>query len=155
MSSLHPASIIFLTLTVVTLAALAYVPTKFLGNYKRLADRYETDRRPGSIAFSRQHIMIGRLFGGPRFFADNVGEFARFDFAFDEEGLWLLYDGPKPKKAPNCMLVPWRRITLKKDKGHLVFFDIEADDPVEISVGSALGQEIKRRLPALSDQQLA
>lgn len=143
---------ILIILGLVAVAAVSYVPVTFLGNYKRLADRYQTERRPGSVAFPGEHIMVGRLFGGPRFFADNMGEFARFDVALDNDGLWLLYDGPKPKKAPACMLVPWSSVLFKREKRSKFYFDIEAADPVEISVATELGSAIQRRATKQPDK---
>ena len=145
---------VLIILGLVAIAALSYVPPGFLGNYKRLAERYETDRRPGSISFPGTHVMIGRLFGGPRFFADNVGEFARFDIALDSDGFWLLYDGPMPKKAPDCMLVPWNKIVFKREKRGTYYFDVEASDPVEISVSTKLGSAIKDKSAVLANEHL-
>ena len=141
-----PAVIVFSVIALVIFAAVIYVPAGFMGNFKLLADRYETHRRPSSIAFPAQRIMVGRLWGGPRLFADNMGEFARFDIAVDDDGLWLLYDGPSPKKAADCMLVPWNKLSPRKESASRMFFDIDAGDAVEITVDRALGEAISRRI---------
>lgn len=151
MDGVHPALLVFSVLGLVAIAAVSYVPANFLGNYRRLAERFETNCRPKSITFPGEYIMVGRLIRGPYFFAKSFGDFARFDVTIDDEGLWFLYDGPLPSKAPDCMLVPWDRVKLKNNRGHIYFFDIEASDPVEISVAATLGEAICRRIPKISE----
>ena len=137
---------VLIILALVAITAVSYIPPTFLGNYKRLAERYQTESRPRSVQFPGEHIMVGRMFGGSRILAFRFAEFARFDVAIDDDGLWLVYDGPNPKKAPDCMFIPWSEISFKKDMQRFVSFGLAASEPVEIAVAVELGRAIQRRV---------
>ena len=143
MEILHTPFGVFVILGIVTVAAVSFEPSGYLGNWRQLADRYKTNRRLARILFKGQHIFVGRLMGGPRFFADNVGEYARFDVDISKEGLWLHYGGPEPKKAPDQMLIPWDCIEFEKKVDATFYFEVAADDPVEISVRGDLAAAIQ------------
>jgi hypothetical protein len=151
MDIIHTPFGVFIILGIVTVAAASYEPSGYLGNWRRLADRYKTNRPLARILFKGQHIFVGRLMGGPRFFADNIGEYARFDVDIGKEGLWLHYGGPMPKKAPDQMLIPWPCIEFRKKSDATYYFDVAADDPVEISVTGELALAIRRRVEVLPD----
>jgi hypothetical protein len=154
MESIHPSIIVFVTLTIVAVAAVAYQPSGYLGQWRKLSDRYETDRRPGRITYRGQHILVGRLFGSWIFWRYDLGEFAKFDVEVDDDGIWFLYDGPLPKKCPPCLFVPGKNVTYLRDKRNQFFFHIDAVNPVEITTRRELGEAIKRRGQMTSDDAL-
>ena len=124
---------VFVILGVVAVAAFVYQPARYVGVWREVAQRYETDRRPSSISFSGEDIALG------------IYEFTRIDAFLDDEGLWMVYRGPDPKKAPECALIPWDCIRFKEageDKHH---FQIRLKDPLEFHVSPELGAALQRR----------
>ena len=99
MDGLSTSLLVLLILGVVAVAAVAYTPTTFLGQWRKLADRYQTENSPKSVTFPDEHIMFGKLLPLLPWRSD-LGEYAKFDVELDDDGLWLLYDGPLPPKCP-------------------------------------------------------
>jgi hypothetical protein len=124
---------VLVILGIVAVATFVYEPAKYVGVWREVAKRYETDRRPPSIAFSGEDIALG------------IYEFTRIDALLDDEGFWMVYRGPDPKKAPECVLIPWDCIRFKEDKENKYNFQIRLKNPLEFFVSPELGTALRRR----------
>ena len=124
--------IVILILGFVVFAAISFQPGGYQGNWKLLADRFETERRPVATNFPGEVI-------------ESSG-YAHFNVSVDNEGLWLLYDGPRPRKAPACMLLPWNQITNCGQTSKAYAFSVAAEKPVPLVSESELGAAIARRV---------
>ena len=124
---------VFAILGIVAVAAFVFAPAKYVGVWRAVAQRYATDRRPSSVAFSEQEIALG------------LYEFAHVDAALDDDGFWMLYSGPNPRKAPACVLIPWDCIRFKQVKDSRHNFQIRLKDPLEFYVSPELGAALQRR----------
>ena len=147
MEGLSTSVLVLIILAVVAVAAVAYTPTTFLGQWQKLATRYATERSPAGVTFPDEHIMFGKLF--PLMpWKDDLGEYAKFDVELDDDGLWLLYDGPLPPKCPPRMFIPGNHIKYLRDKETLFFFLIHAERPIPMMTKRQLGEAIKRKMTA-------
>jgi hypothetical protein len=124
---------VMLILGIVAIAAVVFQPAKYVGIWSDVAERYETERRPGSVAFQNEDVRLG-LF-----------EFTRVDAAVNDEGFWMVYNGPDPRKAPPCTLIPWDCIRFKEDKDSQQVFQIRLKGPTEFFVSPGLGNALQRR----------
>lgn len=124
---------VFAILAVVAIAAVVFQPARYVGIWREVAKFYETERRPSARQFHNEEISLG-LF-----------EFARIDAALDDEGFWMLYGGPDPRKAPRCVLIPWDCIRYKQETDSAHNYQIRLKDPQELLVSPELGAALKRR----------
>jgi hypothetical protein len=120
-------------LSVVVIAAFVYKPAKYVAAWRDVAERYETTRRPMSVTFRGEDISLGRF------------EMARVDAALNDDGFWMLYDGPETKKAPNCTLIPWDCLRFKEALENRHNFQIRTKKIVELFVSPELGTALQRR----------
>lgn len=128
-------------LGIVAVAAFTFDPAKYVGIWREVAKRYETNRRPSSIAFPGEEVSLG------------LYEFARVDAALDDEGFWMVYSGPDPKKAPACTLIPWDCIRFKEEKESRHNFQIRLKRPLEFYVSPELGAALQRRSQSMPVEQ--
>lgn len=145
MDDIATSLIVLAILAAVAVAAVMYTPTTFLGQWQKLASVYQTSNTPPSANFPDEHIFFGKLMPLLPFRSD-LGEYAKFDVALDDDGLWLMYDGPLPPKCPPRMFVPGNHIKYLKDKGEHFFFLIHADRPVPMMTRRPLGEAIQRKM---------
>ena len=124
---------VMIILGIVTVAAVVFQPAKYVGIWSKVAERYETQRRPASLAFPNEDVALG------------LYELTRVDAALTDEGLWMVYNGPDPRKAPPCSLIPWDCIRFKEDKGSKQVFQIRLKGPTEFFVSPELGNALQRR----------
>ncbi len=124
---------VILILGIVAVAAFSFEPAKYVGDWRELAKRYETNRRPSSVAFPGEKISLG------------LYEFAYIDAALDDDGFWMVYSGPDPKKAPECTLIPWDCIRFKEEQESRHNFQIRLKGPLEFYVSPQLGAALQRR----------
>ena len=120
-------------LAIVAVAAFTYQPAKYVGIWREVAKFYETERRPSSVQFPGEEIALG------------LYEFAHIDAALNDEGFWMVYNGPDPTKAPPCVLVPWDCIRFKEVTETRHNFQIRLKDPQELLVSPGLGTALQRR----------
>ncbi len=120
-------------LGIVAVAAVVFQPAKYVGIWQKVAELYATERRPSSTAFPGEDVAFG------------LYEFTRIDAALDDEGFWMVYNGPDPRKAPPCALVPWDCIRFKDNKGDRYNFQIRLKKPQEFYVSPELGSALQRR----------
>ncbi len=124
---------VMIILGIVVVAAVTFQPAKYLGAWREVAERYETDRRPSNAAFKNENVSLGNREG------------TRVDAALDDEGFWMLYHGPEPKMAPDCVLIPWDCIRFKQENDHNHNFQIRLKKPLEFFVSKELGASLQRR----------
>ena len=124
---------VIVILGIVAVAAFVYEPAKYVGVWREVAKRYETNRRPSSITFPGEEISLG------------IYELAHADAVLDDEGFWMMYNGPDPKKAPACVLIPWDCIRFKQVQDSRRNFQIRLKKPLEFYVSPGLGAALQRR----------
>jgi hypothetical protein len=124
---------VLVILVIIAVAAFAFEPAKYVGAWREVAERYETNRRPSSIAFPDESISLG------------IYEFTHVDAALDDEGFWMMYNGPDPKKAPACVLISWDCIRFKQVQESRHNFQIRLKKPLEFYVSPDLGAALQRR----------
>jgi hypothetical protein len=124
---------VVIILGIVTVAAFSYQPAKYVGVWRKVAELYETDRRPASVTFRNEDVALG------------LYELTRIDAALNDEGFWMVYSGPDPHKAPGCTLIPWDCIRFKEEKGSKHVFQIRLKGPLEFIVSPELGSALQRR----------
>jgi hypothetical protein len=124
---------VMMILGIVVVAAVVFQPSKYVGIWSAMAERYETERRPSSVAFRNEDVRLG------------LYEFTRVDAALNDDGFWMVYDGPDPRKAPPCTLIPWDCIRFKEDKESKQVFQIRLKGPTEFFVSPELGNALQRR----------
>lgn len=120
-------------LGIVAVAAFVYKPAKYVGYWNEMSERYETNRRPSSVAFTDEGVSLG------------LYEFSHIDAALDDDGFWMVYSGPDPKKAPACVLIPWDCIRFKEEQESRYSFQIRLKNPLEFYVSPQLGAALQRR----------
>jgi len=125
---------VLVILGIVAVAAFKYEPARYVGVWREVAQRYETNRRPSSITFTAEEVSMGRF------------EYAHVNAALDDEGFWMVYSGPDPKKAPECVLIPWDCIRFKEEGKSRHHFQIRLKKPLEFHVSQELGAALQRRL---------
>jgi len=124
---------VMMILGFVAIAAFSFQPAKYVGVWSKIAERYETERRPASTTFRDEEVALG------------LSEFTQIDAALNDEGFWMVYNGPDPRKAPGCTLIPWDCIRFKEDKGSKQVFQIRLKGPLEFVVSPELGNALQRR----------
>lgn len=124
---------VLLILAIVAIAAFSFQPTKYVGIWQKVAEHYETERNPPLITFFDEDVAFG------------LYEFTRIGAALNDEGFWMVYSGPDPRKAPPCTLIPWDCIRFRADKGSKHNFQIRLKKPVDFFVSPELGGAMQRR----------
>jgi hypothetical protein len=124
---------VMLILGIVAVAAFRFEPARYQGVWRDVAKLYETDQRPSSITFPREEVSLGSF------------EVTQMNAAVNDGGLWMLYDGPEPPKAPKCVLIPWDCIRFKGEDDDTHNFQIRVKGPVEFYVSPSLGNAMQRR----------
>ena len=128
---------VLIILAAVTIAAFSFQPDKYIGAWKGVAELYETELRPASTAFSDEAVSLGR------------DQLTRIDAAITDEGFWMVYNGPDPRAAPACTLIPWDCIRYKADKGSRKHFQIRVNGPLDFFVSAELGNALQRRAQSM------
>lgn len=124
---------VFLLLGVVATAAVMFEPSGLTGEWRELAKRYSTERRPASIAFRGEHVELGLL------------GLSQIDAALDDEGFWIVINGPEEGKVRACLLVPWDSVRFRQDKNEKQYFQLRAKEPINFMVSRELGNALQRR----------
>ena len=124
---------VLLILGFVAVVAFRFEPARYQGIWREVAKRYETDQRPSSVTFAGEEVSLGSF------------EVTKMNVAVNDDGLWLLYDGPEPPKAPKCVLIPWDCVRFKSEGDNTHNFQIRLKDPVEFYVSPGLGNALQRR----------
>ena len=100
--------IVFIVLLVVVIASLAYEPANPFDAWLKLAERYQTSRRPSEIQFTNQVLM----FGAKR--VKRLNDFARFDVTIDDFGLWIIFRNNDQEEIPDALKIRARTSATKR-----------------------------------------
>lgn len=147
-------AVVLIIIAGVAIAAVLFSPTGYMGQWRNLANSFETSRRPLQASFRNVAVQFGHGFSAIMTpWKRHMAEYARFDVEIDDDGLWLMYDGPEPKKAPPTMLIPFSRIHHKSQRRKWHYFEVFADQVVPMSLDHELGGALKRRLGGGEQQE--
>ena len=139
--------VVLIILATVAFGAVMFRPTSYYGQWRKLAQDFETERRPLTASFKNVAIRVGhglRAMFTP--WKRDLAEYGRFDVEIDDEGMWLLYDGPEPKKAPPSMLIPFARIQFVHQAGKWHYFEVYASQHIPLGMEHEVGAALMRRL---------
>ncbi len=139
MDYLGPTFIVFAILLVVTIAAVSFEPANPLDAWLKLAQRYQTSRRPASIDFGDQSL----LFGIKR--VQRLNDFARFDLTIDDEGLWIVYRNNDQEDLPSALRVPGTHVRFRGKVGQRYLFELYAEPAVRMAARGDFGAALMQR----------
>lgn len=142
MEYLGPTFIVFAILLVVTIAAMSFEPANPLEAWFKLAERYQTARRPSAVEFSDQLL----LFGTGR--VKRLNDFARFDVTIDDFGLWIVYRNNDQDEVPSALKIPGTHVRYRGQQGGRYLFELYAEPPVRMAAGGELGGTLRQRCQA-------
>jgi hypothetical protein len=139
MDYLGPTFIVFAVLLVVMIAAVSFQPANPLDAWFRLAERYQTPRRPSEKQFTNQALLFGlkRVKG--------LNDFARFDVTIDEFGLWIVYSNNPQDEVPSALKVPGTHVRFVGEHGRKYLFDLYAEPPIRMAASGEFGATLRQR----------
>lgn len=142
MDYLGPTLIVFAILLVVAVAALTFEPAKPLEAWLKLAERYQTARRPSERQFTDQTLLFGlkRL--------NRLNEFARFDATIDDFGLWIVYGNNEQDDVPSALKVPGTHVRFLARQGRQYLFELYAEPPMRMAAYGEFGEQLMQRCQA-------
>lgn len=142
MDYLGPTLIVFAILLVVAVAAFAFEPAKPLEAWLKLAERYQTARRPSERQFTDQTLLFGlkRL--------NRLNEFARFDATIDDFGLWIVYGNNEQDDVPSALKVPGTHVRFLARQGRQYLFELYAEPPMRMAAYGEFGEQLMQRCQA-------
>jgi hypothetical protein len=132
--------IVFAVLLVVVVAALTFEPGNPYEAWLKLAQRYATERRPTAIQFTDQHLM----FGHKR--VKRLNDFARFDTAIDDFGLWIIYRNNDQEEVPDALKIPGTHVRFEAHHGQQYLFQLYADPPVRMTAKGEFGETLMNKV---------
>jgi hypothetical protein len=139
MDYLGPTLIVFAVLLVVMIAALSFQPANPLDAWFKLAQRYQTGRRPSERQFTGQKLQ----FGIKR--VSSLNDFARFDATIDEFGLWLVYSNNPQEEVPSALKIPGTHVRYVAEHGRKYLFDLYAEPPIRMAASGEFGEVLRQR----------
>jgi len=139
MDYLGPTFIVFAVLLVVMIAAISFQPANPLDAWFRLAERYQTPRRPSEKQFTNQALM----FGLKR--VKRLNDFARFDATIDEYGLWIVYSNNPQDEVPSALKIPGTHVRFVGEHGRKYLFDLYAEPPIRMAASGEFGATLRQR----------
>ena len=134
-----PTFIVFAVLLVVMIAAISFQPANPLDAWFRLAERYQTPRRPSEKQFTSQALM----FGLKR--VKRLNDFARFDTTIDEYGLWIVYSNNPQDEVPSALKIPGTHVRFVGEHGRKYLFDLYAEPPIRMAASGEFGATLRQR----------
>ena len=139
MDYLAPTFVVFAVLLVVMIAALSFQPANPLDAWFKLAQRYQTPRRPSEKQFTNQTL----LFGLKR--VQRLNDFARFDATIDDFGLWIVYSNNPEEEIPSAMKVPGTHVRYVGEHGRKYMFELYAEPPIRMAASGEFGETLRQR----------
>lgn len=121
-------------LALVATAALAWQPSEYAGSWAKLASQFESKLGPQSIDFPNESVEVD-------------GEFTFFGVTIARDGVWLVYDGPAPKKSPDFLYVPMNSIRIFRETSRTIAFRFGEDKTVIVEFRREIGSQIARWIP--------
>ena len=132
--------IVFIVLLVVVIASMSYEPANALDAWFKLAERYQTGRRPSDIQFVNQELM----FGAKR--VRRINDFARFDVTIDDFGLWIIYRNSGQDEIPDALKIPGTHVRYEAHHGQQYLFQLYAEPAIRMTAKGPLGEALMNRL---------
>lgn len=132
--------IVFGILLVVVVASLAFEPGNPFDAWMKLAERYQTGRRPFEIQFTDQPLM----FGVKR--VRRLNDFARFDTAIDEFGLWIIYRNNDQEGVPDALKIPGTHLRFEASHGKQYLFQLYAEPSIRMAARGEFGEALMNKL---------
>lgn len=139
MDYLGPTFIVFAVLLVVMIAALSFQPANPLDAWLKLAQRYQTARRPSERQFTGQKLQ----FGIKR--VSSLNDFARFDTTIDDFGLWIVYNNNGQEEVPSALKIPGTHVRYVGEHGRKHLFDLYAEPPIRMAAPGEFGETLRQR----------
>ena len=139
MDYLAPTFIVFAVLLVVIIAALSFQPANPLDAWFRLAERYQTPRRPSEKQFTGQVL----LFGIKR--VKRLNDFARFDATIDDFGLWIVYSNNAQDEVPSALKIPGTHVRFVGEHGRKHLFELYAEPAIRMAASGEFGETLRQR----------
>jgi hypothetical protein len=139
MDYLGPTFIVFAILLVVMIAALSFQPANPLDAWIKLAQRYQTPRRPSERQFTGQKLQ----FGAKR--VSSLNDFARFDTTIDDFGLWIVYSNNAQDEVPSVLKIPGTHVRFVGEHGRKYLFDLYAEPPIRMAASGDFGDTLRQR----------
>lgn len=139
MDYLGPTFIVFVVLLVVMIAALSFQPANPLDAWFKLAQRYQTARRPSESQFTGQKLQ----FGIKR--VSSLNDFARFDTTIDDFGLWIVYSNNGQEEVPSALKIPGTHVRYVGEHGRKYLFDLYAEPAIRMAASGEFGETLRQR----------
>ena len=134
-----PTFIVFAVLLVVMIAALSFQPANPLDAWLKLAQRYQTARRPSERQFTEQKLQ----FGIKR--VSSLNDFARFDATIDDFGLWIVYSNNTQEEVPSALKIPGTHVRYVGENGRKYLFDLYAEPAIRMAASGEFGETLRQR----------
>jgi hypothetical protein len=136
-------------IVLVAVAALAaqYRPRGFSGEWITLSRLFATERRPEKFSHPSQKLFFSPIM--PWWIAWSriaLGEYCAFDVELNQEGMWLRYQGPEPRKCADCLFIPWSRIVNATSVGGLLRLHLDTTRNISIDMPPELGAAALRAI---------
>ena len=132
--------IVFIVLLVVVIASLSYEPANPLDAWFKLAERYQTSRRPSEIQFVNQELM----FGAKR--VKRLNDFARFDVTLDDFGLWIIFRNNDQEEIPDVLKIPGTHVRYEAHHGQQYLLQLYAEPAIRMTAKGELGAALMDKL---------
>ena len=132
--------IVFIVLLVVVIASLAYEPANPFDAWLKLAERYQTSRRPSEIQFTNQVLM----FGAKR--VKRLNDFARFDVTLDDFGLWIIFRNNDQEGMPDALKIPGTHVRYEAHHGQQYLFQLYAEPAIRMGAKGDFGAALMNKL---------
>jgi hypothetical protein len=132
--------IVFAILMVVVVASLRFEPGNPYDAWMKLAERYQTARRPSEIQFTDQRLM----FGPKR--VKRLNDFARFDTAIDDFGLWIIYRNNDQDELPSALKIPGTHVRYEAHHGQQYLFQLFAEPTIRMAARGKFGETLMNQL---------
>ena len=139
MDYLGPTFIVFAILLVVTIAAMSFEPSNPLDAWLKLAQRYQTPRRPSERQFTKQVLSFGQKR------VSRLNDFARFDATMDDFGLWIIYGNNPQEEVPSALKIPGTHVRFVGKRGNNYIFELFAEPPIRMAASGEFGETLRQR----------
>ena len=133
--------IVFVTLLVVTIAAISFEPANPLEGWLKLSERYATERRPTTIQFVDQKLLFGVGKGRVK----GLTDFARFDATIDAFGLWIVFKNNPSDEVASVLKIPGTHVRFQGQHGQQHMFQLYAEPPVRLATRVEFGEALMQQ----------
>jgi hypothetical protein len=139
--------LVILVLAAVAVFAVRHRPRGFYGEWVTLSQRFATERRPEKFSHLAQKLFFSPIMpwwiAWSRLFS---GEYCSFDVELNQEGMWLHYQGPEPRKCADFLFIPWSEVVNAARVGDLVRLKLDTRRDISIDMPPELGAAALRAI---------